>query len=158
MISAHKYHKTSTHLIFAIDNLVRIGINIVLAFTAPGEYTLHCFDSPPPPPPPPLTDTGSSDADDSVHVLRRAISRVSTQDSPLPSSSAGDLSDLRRQLRETAEDNRSLLVELVEMRREMNDLLHEALREHQTHLNQIKTAHTLTEGVVSVWVHVYFRI
>ena len=97
-----------------------MAINFVLAFTAPGEYTLHCFDPPPspppppPPPPPPLTDTGSSDADDSVHVLRRAISRVSTQDSPLPSFSAGDLGDLCRQ---TSKDNRSLLVELVEMRR-----------------------------------------
>ena len=157
MTSAHKHHKTSPHRIFAIDNLVRVAINLVLAFTTPGEYTLDGSFHPPPPSPPPLTDTGSSDADDSVHVLRCAISRVSTQDSPLPSSSAGDLSDLRRQLRETAEDNRSLLVELVEMRREMNDLLHEALREHQTHLNQIKTARTLTEGGVSVWLHVYFR-
>ena len=61
-----------------------------------------------------FTDTGSSDADDSMHVLRCAISRVSTQDSPLPSFSAGDLGDLCRQ---TSKDNRSLLVELVEMRR-----------------------------------------
>ena len=91
MTSAHKRHKTSPHRIFAIDNLVRVAINLVLAFTAPGECTLHCFDPPPSPPPlspppsppppsppppsPPLTDTGSSDVDDSVHVLRCAASQ-----------------------------------------------------------------------------------
>ena len=68
---------------------------------------------------------------------------MSTQaDSPLPSTSSGDLSDLRRQLRETADDNKTLLVELVEMRREMNELLQESLREQQTQLDQIKATHT----------------
>ena len=85
---------------------------------------------------------------------------MGTQDSLLPSTSAGDLSDLRRQLREIAKDNRSLLVELVGMRREMSDLLYEALMEYQTHLSQIKqlTHSQKVWSMVSVWVYVYFRI
>ena len=80
------------------------------------------------------------------HDLRRAISKASMMDSSFASSPIGELTELRRQLREAADDNRTLLVELVDMRREMNGLLQEAVKEQQSHLQLLKTAQPTTEG------------
>jgi len=81
------------------------------------------------------------------HDLKRAVSRASMGDSPCTSSGVGELTELRRQLRETADDNKTMLVELVEMRREMNSLLQEAIKEQQSNLQLFKSGHPPTEGM-----------